>query len=83
MQTLVVALLVLGCFVYALWTLAPKGPRRRLANALLTWPLPDWLRKPVLAAARLQGSCGCDGCDKPALAKATPATKPVIFVRKR
>ena len=34
-QTLVVAALVLGCAVYASWTLMPAGLRRRLAQHLL------------------------------------------------
>ena len=81
MQTLLVALVVAGSFVYALWTLAPKVPRSRLAKALLKWPLPGLLRKPLLAAARLQGGCGCDGCDTPAAAAGQ--SKPLVFVRKR
>jgi hypothetical protein len=91
-QNLVVALVVCGCFVYVLWTLVPKAPRSRLAAALLKWPLPAWLRKPLTAAARQQGGCGCDGCDrsstakKPAAAGSTgqerkPEFQPVTFVR--
>lgn len=79
MQHLVVAILVAACFVYAAWTLGPKVPRRRLALALLKLPLPAVLQKPLHAAARLQGGCGCDGCDTPA----PGAPKPVIFMRKR
>jgi hypothetical protein len=62
-QNLVVAMLVAGCFVYALWSLAPKAPRGRLATALLQLPLPGRLQKALTAAARQQGGCGCDGCD--------------------
>ena len=62
-QNLVVAFLVGGCFVYALWTLAPKAPRSRLATVLLKWPLPARLQKPLVAAARQQGGCGsCGAC---------------------
>jgi hypothetical protein len=79
MQSLFVAVLVVACFVYALWTLAPKRPRSQLAVALLKVPLLAALQKPLNAAARLQGGCGCNGCDR----AASPAkTKPVIFMRK-
>jgi hypothetical protein len=79
MQNLVVAVLVMVCFVYALWTLAPKRPRSQLAVALLKLPLPAVLQKPLNAAARLQGGCGCRGCDR----AASPAkSKPIVFMRK-
>jgi hypothetical protein len=79
-QNLIVALLVGGCFVYALWTLAPKALRRRLAVALLRLPVPQVLQKPLTAAVRQQGCCGCDGCDGPAAAQQAPV-KPIRFVR--
>jgi hypothetical protein len=75
-QNFVVALLVGGCFVYALWTMGPKAPRSRLAAALLKWPLPMLLQIPLAAAAtaaRKAGGCGgCNGC-----AGAAPAKKPL------
>jgi hypothetical protein len=91
-QNLVVALLVGGCFVYALWSLAPKAPRSRLAAALLKLSLPVLLQKPLTAAARQQGGCGCDGCDRSTSAgakrgqasagqQAQGEFKPVTFVR--
>ena len=80
MQNLVVAVLVGASFIYALWTLAPKLPRRWVAKSLLKLPLPAVLKNPLTAAARLQGGCGCDGCDRPA---ATDQPKPVTFMRKR
>jgi hypothetical protein len=91
-QNIVVALLVLSCFVYALWTLAPKAPRSRMATFLLKLPLPMLLQKPFLAAARQQGGCGCDGCDRSVASKslaakgtsdmeAKPGFQPVAFVR--
>ena len=95
MQSFVVALLVAGCCLYALWTLGPKTPRQRVALNLLKWPLPAVLKKPVAAAARLQGGCACNGCDRSSATKsgtgkgsiscAGPASaqyKPVAFVRK-
>jgi hypothetical protein len=65
-QTLLVALLVAACALYALWALLPAGVRRPIARALLRlhWPEP--------LAARLQrhtvepSGCGCDGCDQAA-----------------
>ena len=91
-QNIIVALLVAGCFVYALWTLAPKAQRSRLATALLKLPLPSVLQKPLTAAARQQGGCGCNGCDRSssAINPATPGTagqemkaefQPLTFVR--
>jgi hypothetical protein len=69
-QNFVVMVLVAGCFVYALWTLAPKAPRSRFANALLKMPLPRLLQRPLTAAARQQGGCACDGCDRSVTSKA-------------
>ncbi len=91
-QNIIVAILVVGCFVYALWTLAPKAPRSRVATALLKLPLPWVLQKPLMAAARQQGGCGCDGCDRSTTAKfpaasgaadqeMKPEFQPMTFVR--
>ena len=91
-QNIIVALLVVGCFVYALWTLAPKAPRSRLATFLLKLPLPMMLQKPLMAAVQKQGGCGCDGCDRSTFAKdpatqvlaasdGNPAFQPLTFVR--
>ncbi len=91
-QHIVVVLIVGCCFVYALWTLAPKAPRSRLATVLLKLPLPSLLQNPLMAAARQQGACGCEGCDRAAVSK-KPASQaesgrpqqsgyqPVTFVR--
>jgi hypothetical protein len=69
-QTFAAALIVACCLVYALWTLSPKALRRRLAAVLLKLPLPLLFQKPLQAAARQQGGCGCDGCDRSVSAKA-------------
>jgi len=95
MQSYIVAVLVAGCCVYTLWTLGPKAPRQRLALALLKLPLPAVLQKPVAAAARLQGGCACDGCDRASTTKTGAGKfgvagnrpvaaeyKPLTFVRK-
>ena len=71
MQTLIVALLVLGCSVYAAWTLMPAAARRAIALALLKLPLPNALALKMRKAATVSSRCGCDGCDH-APAKATP-----------
>ena len=47
LQNFILAVLVGCCFVYALWTLAPKAPRGRLAAALLKLPLPLLLQGPL------------------------------------
>jgi hypothetical protein len=76
-QDLVVALLVVGCFVYALWSLAPKALRRWLANALLKLPLPALLQQGVQSAAQQQGGCGgCGGCAPSARAG---VSAPLVF----
>jgi hypothetical protein len=93
-QNIVVALLVAACFVYALWTFAPKALRSRLATMLLKLPLPTFVQKPLTAAARQQGGCGCDGCDRstvtknlntqgPAALDSKPGFQPLTFVRGR
>jgi hypothetical protein len=66
MQALIVAALVTGCFVYAVWVLMPQALRRSVALVLTRQPaLAQWapLRR---AAAQPAGGCGCDGCDKAA-----------------
>ena len=84
LQHVTVALLVLGCGAYALWTLAPKAPRRRLALALAKLPLPGCVQGPLAAAARQQGGCACDGCDRGKQAQPAPAaTQPMVFVPRK
>ena len=81
-QTLVVAVLVLGCAVYASWILMPTGLRRRLAQHLLQ------VRWPSVVATRLQrhaqaaSGCGCDGCDH-ATKPADPAQAQPIRLHRR
>ncbi|MCX8521774.1 MAG: hypothetical protein ORN28_09605 [Rhodoferax sp.] len=73
LQTLTVIGVVLGSSVYALWTLCPKALRSKLATRLLAWPHPAWLKRTLLAAAKQQGGCGCDGCDRAPVAGKTAA----------
>ena len=74
-QTLVVALLVAGCAVYAAWTLMPRAGRRGIAAALLKLPLP----RPVAAILRRHATAangsGCSGCERNAAAP-PPAGRP-------
>jgi hypothetical protein len=80
-QSLIVALLVLGSFAYASWTLMPAALRRRLAGALLGWPGlrgQAWLQR----AARPAGGCGCDGCDSAPLKASADGAQPIRIVRR-
>jgi hypothetical protein len=70
MQTLIVALVVTGCCIYAAWVLMPSALRRSLAQRMQHWPWPGVLGKRVRRAALAPTGCGCDGCDaKPAAPK--------------
>ena len=63
LQTLVVALLVVGCAVYATWTLLPRAAarhRRAAAEAAAARRRRRFLRRHAAAAS----GCGCDGCDR-------------------
>ena len=82
MQSLVVALLVAGCAVYAAWTLIPAASRRSIAAALLKTPLPGPLAGFMRRHASAASGCGCDGCDRasPKTAK-TATTQPITFHR--
>ncbi|NUZ07270.1 DUF6587 family protein [Piscinibacter koreensis] len=63
-QTIVVALLVTACAVYAIWTLLPAAARRALARRLADVPAPGAVRGWLRARAVATNACGCDGCDK-------------------
>ena len=52
-QYLVVALIVIGCAVYASWTLMPAALRRRSATALAALP---WPRTVATLAGRTGGA---------------------------
>ena len=73
MQALIVALLVLGCSVYAVWTLMPAVARRAIATSLLKLPLPTRFAAKMRKAATVSSGCGCDSCDH---APAQSASKP-------
>ena len=82
MQTLIVALLVLGCSVYAAWALMPAAARRAIALSLLKLPLPNALTLTLRKAATVASGCGCDGCDR-APAKAAPKAPQVVAFHPR
>jgi hypothetical protein len=79
-QSLIVALLVVSCSVYAAWTLMPAGLRRAIAQRLLNWSLPALLARPLRRAMKPASACGgCDSCagdaaDKPAATASKPIT---------
>ncbi len=75
-QGIVVAMLVIGCCVYAAWTLMPGAARRTLATALLRLPLPAPLARRFGKAAAASSGCGCDGCDRSELKAAPKAAAP-------
>jgi hypothetical protein len=62
-QTSIVALLVLGCALYATWTLMPAAVRRVLAQRMLRMPLPGPVATRLRRHAQAAGGCACDGCD--------------------
>jgi hypothetical protein len=82
-QTLIVALLVAGCSVYAAWRLMPSAARRGVATLLLRLPLPARLSTALQKLLVADSGCGCDGCDKSTLKKnsATDTTgaQPIRF----
>jgi len=92
LQSIVVALLVIGCSVYVGWTLMFAVARcafvGALANLTARWSLSAGVTNRLNAAAnRTVGGCGgCDSCGpSPATpnAKQLPAdTKPLVFHRK-
>jgi len=72
-QNLVVALLVLACSAYALWTLMPANARRAIASRVLKWSLPKVMLRPFQKAMKPAGACGgCGNCGdaKPAVKSA-------------
>ena len=76
-QSIIVALLVLGCSARAVWTLMPAAARRVLASAMLRWPLPEPLAARLRVSAQPASGCasGCASCDH-AAPKSTPGSSP-------
>lgn len=63
LQSMLVFLLVTGCFVYAAWSLLPQVARRPLTNGLLRLPLPIAWRAALQKTLSTSGGCHCSGCD--------------------
>ena len=79
MQALIVALLVVGCSVYAAWSLMPAAARRAIATSLLKLPLPNGFAIKMRKAATASSGCGCDNCDHAPTKAAPKATQVVTF----
>ncbi len=85
LQSLIVALLVLGSALYGVWSLLPAGARRVLALRALRWPLPAWAARRLQRAAKPASGCGgCDNCGDAGAASsaASGAAKVVTFHRR-
>jgi len=83
MQSLVVALIVMACSLYAAWTLMPSALRRTLALWMLKLALPEWLARPFRRAAGPAGACGgCDSCGDTASKPAATGAQKVTFHRR-
>ena len=84
MQDFVVAVVVIGCALYAAWTLMPASWRRALAKRAAPLPLPARARSRLQRIAQSAPGCGCDGCDSGGGAPAAKAgeAQPIRFVRK-
>ena len=87
-QSLIVALLVIGCTASAAWSLLPAAARRGVAVFVLRLPvsLPRRMAGFFRRHAEASNACGCDGCDRSELKSepkvATPATAVVRFHRR-
>ena len=79
LQVMTVAMLVLGCSLYAAWTLMPSAARRVLATALLRWPWPEALSARLRKSAQAASGCGCDGCDRAAPKPAAASVQKITF----
>ena len=79
MQSLIVALLVMVCSVYAAWNLMPAAARRAIALALLNLPLPNALALHMRTVATRASCGGCGGCERAAAASLPTAAQVVKF----
>jgi hypothetical protein len=84
LQILIVAVVVLLSFVYAVWKLLPAAARKWIARALLARPIPAFAANVLRPYAADAGACGCDGCDRSG--KAAPVAsspQPLVFHPRR
>jgi len=79
LQSLLVALIVAACAVYAAWALLPSGARRHVARATLRLRLPAALAAPLQRALQRGGGCVCDGCEHGAARAPAATTQPLRF----
>ena len=84
-QSLVVALLVAACALYAVWTLMPSSGRRRVAVLALSKSVPEPLARWLRPYAQADSGCACSGCDKAESAATTrgPEVAKITFHRRR
>ena len=82
MQTLIVALLVVGCSAYVVWSLMAAAARRSTAALLLRLPLPGAVERRLRKATQASSGCACSGCDH-AEKKSPPAATQPITVHRR
>ena len=84
LQAVIVAVIVVACAGYAVWTLMPAAGQRVMAGALLRLPMPAWLTAP-LRRAEVKAAAGCGGCGScsagPSGKKA--AAQPITFHPRR
>ena len=84
-QYLVVAVIVIGCALFASWTLMPVALRRRCATALAALPWPGAVARWLAGQAAPATGSGCDSCERSTLAvpKASAgAPTPITFHRR-
>ena len=81
-QTSIVALLVLGCALYATWTLMPAAVRRALARQLSRMHFPAPLARRLRRHAQATGGCACDGCDHAAAPREANQPQPIRLHRR-
>jgi hypothetical protein len=80
-QSLVVALVVASCTVYAAWRLLPAAARRGIATALLGLPLPEGIARFMRKHSVAAGGCACEGCDH-AAPKPESGVHVIVFQRR-
>ena len=88
LQTVLALVLVVGCAVYATWTLLPAGGRRGIATALLKRPLPGPAARFFQRHATATAGSGCGSCERnpqatPQAGRPPAEGAPLLFHRRR
>ncbi len=81
-QAVIVAILVVGCSLYAAWTLMPAAARRAAARVLLRMPLPRAVERRLQQQLAASPSGGCDGCDAGSKKPAASDPQPIRIYRR-